>query len=80
VPWIVLRSVLKLKQLPLGFFAAFFGMNNQEINGSPWMHLDEQMKYMCRSFHSVDIIITRTNISSSWPFRRCDGNCHFHGL
>jgi len=35
--------------LPLGFFAAFFGMNNQEINQSPWMTLDEQVKYMCKS-------------------------------
>lgn len=35
--------------LPLGFFAAFFGMNNQEINQSSWMTLDEQIKYMCKS-------------------------------
>jgi Mg2+ and Co2+ transporter CorA len=35
--------------LPLGFFAAFFGMNNQEINQASWMSLAEQIKYMCKS-------------------------------
>lgn len=32
--------------LPLGFMAAFFGMNNEQINQATWMTLDEQMKYM----------------------------------
>lgn len=32
--------------LPLGFLAAFFGMNNLQINAAGWMTLNEQMKYM----------------------------------
>ncbi|KAI3320523.1 hypothetical protein HD806DRAFT_538359 [Xylariaceae sp. AK1471] len=32
--------------LPLGFIATFFGMNNREINGSEWMSLNEQIRYM----------------------------------
>lgn len=35
-------------QLPLGFFAAFFGMNNADINDAPWMSLREQIGYMCK--------------------------------
>jgi hypothetical protein len=35
-------------QLTLGFFATFFGMNNEEMNEAHWMHLDEQIKCMCR--------------------------------
>lgn len=33
-------------QLPLGFFAAFFGMNNNDINDAKWMSLNEQIGYM----------------------------------
>ena len=40
---------LKPRQLPLGFFATFFGMNNLEINGATWMTLNEQIRYMCES-------------------------------
>jgi len=36
-------------QLPLGFFAAFFGMNNLEATQSAWMTLGQQVRYMCES-------------------------------
>ncbi|RDL33145.1 uncharacterized protein BP5553_08584 [Venustampulla echinocandica] len=39
-------TVVTIFFLPLGFFAAFFGMNNQEINDAPWMTLGQQTKYM----------------------------------
>jgi Mg2+ and Co2+ transporter CorA len=32
--------------LPLGFFAAFFGMNNSNSTGDAWMTLDQQVMYM----------------------------------
>ncbi len=38
--------LIKLLQLPLGFLAAFFGMNNEQINQASWMTLNEQIKYM----------------------------------
>ncbi|KAK6857196.1 hypothetical protein PG995_007383 [Apiospora arundinis] len=39
-------TVVTIFFLPLSFFAAFFGMNNDEINEAKWMTLDEQIKYM----------------------------------
>ncbi|RYP20955.1 hypothetical protein DL765_002492 [Monosporascus sp. GIB2] len=39
-------TIVTIFFLPLGFFAAFFGMNNAEINGATWMSLNEQIKYM----------------------------------
>lgn len=33
----------------MGFFATFFGMNNSDINDAPWMTLNEQIGYMCKS-------------------------------
>jgi len=42
------RGELTLLQLPLGFFATFFGMNNAQITGDTWMPLDEQVMYMCK--------------------------------
>ncbi|RYP74975.1 hypothetical protein DL771_002623 [Monosporascus sp. 5C6A] len=43
---IMALTIVTIFFLPLGFFAAFFGMNNAEINGSPWMTLYEQIGYM----------------------------------
>ncbi|KAK6839337.1 hypothetical protein PG987_005203 [Apiospora arundinis] len=39
-------TVVTIFFLPLSFFAAFFGMNNDDINEAKWMTLDEQIKYM----------------------------------
>ncbi|RYP33752.1 hypothetical protein DL767_004619 [Monosporascus sp. MG133] len=39
-------TIVTIFFLPLGFFAAFFGMNNAEITDSPWMTLNEQIGYM----------------------------------
>lgn len=50
--YIYLKLMMHVSQLPLGFLAAFFGMNNKQINDAPWMTLDEQMKYMCKSIQS----------------------------
>ncbi|KAB5586057.1 hypothetical protein GE09DRAFT_51240 [Coniochaeta sp. 2T2.1] len=35
--------------LPLGFFAAVFGMNNAQSTNSMWMTLRQQVSYMCKS-------------------------------
>jgi hypothetical protein len=35
-------------KLPLGFLAAFFGMNNSAATGSDWMTLNQQVQYMCK--------------------------------
>ncbi|RYP58440.1 hypothetical protein DL770_010426 [Monosporascus sp. CRB-9-2] len=43
---IMALTIVSIFFLPLGFFAAFFGMNNAEINGAPWMGLGEQIGYM----------------------------------
>ncbi|RYP46525.1 hypothetical protein DL768_007272 [Monosporascus sp. mg162] len=43
---IMALTIVTIFFLPLGFFAAFFGMNNAEINESPWMTLNEQIGYM----------------------------------
>ncbi|KAH8803024.1 hypothetical protein F5884DRAFT_888135 [Xylogone sp. PMI_703] len=52
---IIAFTIVTIFFLPLGFFAAFFGMNNQEITNSPWMHLSEQIKYM---FGLSTVVIT----------------------
>ncbi|KAK8004927.1 hypothetical protein PG990_010964 [Apiospora arundinis] len=43
---VMVFTVVTIFFLPLSFFAAFFGMNNDEINEAKWMTLDEQIKYM----------------------------------
>ncbi|RYP46241.1 hypothetical protein DL768_007508 [Monosporascus sp. mg162] len=39
-------TIVTIFFLPLGFFAAFFGMNNAEINNATWMSLNDQIRYM----------------------------------
>ncbi|KAF7533567.1 hypothetical protein G7054_g6956 [Neopestalotiopsis clavispora] len=39
-------TIVTIVFLPLGFIAAFFGMNNVEINDAPWMSLWQQIKWM----------------------------------
>ncbi|KAK7422442.1 hypothetical protein QQZ08_009494, partial [Neonectria magnoliae] len=39
-------TIVTIFFLPLGFFAAFFGMNNNDINDAKWMSLNEQITYM----------------------------------
>ncbi|KUJ13404.1 uncharacterized protein LY89DRAFT_721425 [Mollisia scopiformis] len=51
--------------LPLGFLAAFFGMNNEQINQASWMTLDEQMKYMFGISTAV-IVISISIAFSPW--------------
>ncbi|KAE9363243.1 hypothetical protein N431DRAFT_524137 [Stipitochalara longipes BDJ] len=46
---IIAFTLVTIFFLPLGFFVAFFGINDQEVNQSSWMTLDEQIKYMCKS-------------------------------
>ncbi|KAI9899368.1 hypothetical protein N3K66_005829 [Trichothecium roseum] len=40
------RAIMAFTILPLGFFAAFFGMNNNDINDAQWMSLYQQIGYM----------------------------------
>ncbi len=54
-------------QLPLGFLAAFFGMNNEQINQASWMSLGEQMKYMFGI--STGVIVISVSIAFS-PWTR----------
>ncbi|KAK7744416.1 hypothetical protein SLS62_010140 [Diatrype stigma] len=39
-------TIVTIFFLPLGFFATFFGMNNEDINEAHWMTLKEQISYM----------------------------------
>jgi len=39
-------TVVTICFLPLGFFAAFFGMNNEQITGDAWLTLGQQTGYM----------------------------------
>ncbi|KAF3015892.1 hypothetical protein E8E14_009873 [Neopestalotiopsis sp. 37M] len=52
-------------QLPLGFIAAFFGMNNDEINEAKWMSLWEQIKWMFGGT-AVVIFISVSLAFGSW--------------
>ncbi|KAF4982586.1 hypothetical protein FZEAL_1818 [Fusarium zealandicum] len=39
-------TIVTILFLPLGFFAAFFGMNNSDYTGDEWMKLGHQVMYM----------------------------------
>ncbi|KAM7183911.1 hypothetical protein V8F20_012434 [Naviculisporaceae sp. PSN 640] len=58
-------TVVTIFFLPLGFFATFFGMNNVEINASPWMTLGEQIKYMF-GFSAIIIALSVSMAFSAW--------------
>ncbi|RYP76729.1 hypothetical protein DL769_003560 [Monosporascus sp. CRB-8-3] len=58
-------TIVTIFFLPLGFFAAFFGMNNAEINGATWMSLNEQITYMF-GLSAVIIIISISIAFSAW--------------
>ncbi|RYP01782.1 hypothetical protein DL764_006069 [Monosporascus ibericus] len=51
---IMALTIVTIFFLPLGFFAAFFGMNNAEINNAPWMTLGEQVRYMYQNASAED--------------------------
>ncbi|KAI9150693.1 hypothetical protein HJFPF1_10469 [Paramyrothecium foliicola] len=51
--------------LPLGFFAGFFGMNNQQSTGDKWMTLPEQIKYMFM-LSSLVVLLSVPIAFSSW--------------
>jgi len=55
--------LIKILQLPLGFLAAFFGMNNEQINQAAWMTLHEQIKYMLGV--STAVIVVSVSIAFS---------------
>ncbi|RYP01082.1 hypothetical protein DL764_006316 [Monosporascus ibericus] len=59
-------STLRIcQQLPLGFFAAFFGMNNADINDAKWMSLNEQIGYMF-GLSAAAVIVTISMAFSAW--------------
>ncbi|KAK0619465.1 hypothetical protein B0T14DRAFT_208799 [Immersiella caudata] len=51
--------------LPLGFFAAFFGMNNADTTGDTWMTLDQQVMYMF-IFSAIVITLSISIAFSPW--------------
>ncbi|KAH7309885.1 hypothetical protein B0I35DRAFT_440765 [Stachybotrys elegans] len=51
--------------LPLGFFAGFFGMNNQTSTGDSWMSLPQQIQYMFL-VSAVVIFISISIAFSEW--------------
>ncbi|KLU81147.1 hypothetical protein MAPG_00242 [Magnaporthiopsis poae ATCC 64411] len=62
---IVAFTIVTIFFLPLGFFAAFFGMNNAVSTNNDWMTLNEQIGYMF-GLSSVVIIIAVSIAFSSW--------------
>ncbi|RYP32722.1 hypothetical protein DL767_005056 [Monosporascus sp. MG133] len=62
---IIVFTIVTICFLPLGFFAAFFGMNNQEITGSDWMSLNDQIRYMFGLSAAV-IVVSLTAAFVPW--------------
>lgn len=58
-------TIVTIVFLPLGFIAAFFGMNNIEINDAPWMSLWQQIKWMFGGT-AVVIFISISLAFGSW--------------
>ncbi|CZR52676.1 uncharacterized protein PAC_02553 [Phialocephala subalpina] len=58
-------TIVTIFFLPLGFIAAFFGMNNKEINASPWMSLHQQMRWMFGVSTAV-IVVSISIAFSPW--------------
>ncbi|KAF8849052.1 hypothetical protein BDZ45DRAFT_753177 [Acephala macrosclerotiorum] len=58
-------TIVTIFFLPLGFIAAFFGMNNQQINASPWMTLHQQMRWMFGVSTAV-IVVSISIAFSPW--------------
>ncbi|RYP42040.1 hypothetical protein DL767_000552 [Monosporascus sp. MG133] len=58
-------TIVTIFFLPLGFFAAFFGMNNADINDAKWMSLNEQIGYMF-GLSAVVITISISIAFSPW--------------
>ncbi|KAK8024397.1 hypothetical protein PG993_012463 [Apiospora rasikravindrae] len=54
-------TIVTIFFLPLGFFAAFFGMNNDDINEAKWMTLNDQIQYMFSL--STVVIVLSTSIA-----------------
>ncbi|RYO91624.1 hypothetical protein DL766_003197 [Monosporascus sp. MC13-8B] len=58
-------TIVTIFFLPLGFFAAFFGMNNAETSDATWMSLNEQIAYMF-GLSAVVIAISISIAFSPW--------------
>jgi len=58
-------TIVTIFFLPLGFIAAFFGMNNEQINQSSWMTLNQQMKWMF-SVSTAVIVVSISIAFSPW--------------
>ncbi|ETS77767.1 hypothetical protein PFICI_09829 [Pestalotiopsis fici W106-1] len=58
-------TIVTIIFLPLSFIAAFFGMNNIEINNAPWMSLWQQIKWMFGGT-AVVIFISISLAFGSW--------------
>ncbi|KAK7947036.1 CorA-like Mg2+ transporter protein [Apiospora aurea] len=54
-------TIITIFFLPLGSFAAFFGMNNDDINEAKWMRLNDQIKWMFSL--STVVIVLSTSIA-----------------
>ncbi|KAK8073492.1 hypothetical protein PG994_004391 [Apiospora phragmitis] len=60
-------TIVTIFFLPLGFFAAFFGMNNDDINEAKWMTLNDQIKWM---FALSTVVITLSTSIAFYPTMR----------
>jgi Mg2+ and Co2+ transporter CorA len=58
-------TIVTIFFLPLGFIAAFFGMNNEQINQASWMTLNQQMKWMFGISTAV-IVVSISIAFSPW--------------
>ncbi|KAI0009457.1 hypothetical protein F4779DRAFT_617633 [Xylariaceae sp. FL0662B] len=58
-------TVVTIFFLPLSFFATFFGMNNNDINGAMWMTLNQQIAWMF-GLSTVVIAFTISMAFSGW--------------
>ncbi|RYP15968.1 hypothetical protein DL765_005408 [Monosporascus sp. GIB2] len=62
---IMALTIVTIFFLPLGFFAAFFGMNNAQINDASWMTLNEQLGYMF-GLSSIVIMLSISIAFNPW--------------